>query len=361
MIRVLVVDDSAFMRKALSMMIESDPEIRVVDTARDGREAVDKVRDLRPDLVTMDVEMPRMDGISALKEIMKNHPCPVLMISSLTREGAHATVEALQAGAVDFIPKQMSYVSLEITKIKEELVAKIKTIAGSRSRLFRRASPEAQPLRVKASPAELRFSAARLIAIGVSTGGPFALQRVLPGLPHDFPVPIVIVQHMPPHFTRSLADRLNALSQIRIAEAEQGMRLEPGSALIAPGAHHLIFRNTASGVTVSTPEEPAATLHRPSVDVMFRSANDIYPGRVLSVVMTGMGKDGLEGVRAIKQSGGKALIQDEESCVVYGMPKAVADAGLADAALPLDGLAAALIKAVQPSVLEAHTLAAPLR
>ena len=198
------------------MMLEEDAEIRVVDTARDGLEAIEKVKRLCPDLVTMDIEMPRMDGITALKRIMAEHPVPVMMISSLTEEGAQATVEALQAGAVDFIPKQMSYVSLEITKIKAELIEKVKTIVRSRSRLFRRVTPAsgagASPARpaVAAGP-PLRYHGARLLAIGVSTGGPFALQKVIPALPKDFALPVVIVQHMPPHFTRSLAERLDAL------------------------------------------------------------------------------------------------------------------------------------------------------
>ena len=351
MIRILVVDDSAFMRKAISMMLEEDADVRVVDTARDGLEAIEKVKRLRPDLVTMDIEMPRMDGITALKRIMAEHPVPVMMISSLTEEGAQATVEALQAGAVDFIPKQMSYVSLEISKIKAELIEKVKSIVGSRSRLFRRGrsaygagtSGGARPA-VTGPP--LRCHGVRLLAIGVSTGGPFALQKVIPVLPKDFPIPVVIVQHMPPHFTRSLAERLNTLSALRVAEAAPSMRVEPGMVLIAPGGRHLIFRASKLGVIVATPEEPSTVLHRPSVDVMFRSACQAYDGRVLALVMTGMGKDGLEGAQQIKQRGGKVVAQSEETCVVYGMPKVVVEAGLADAVLSLDDLATALTKAV---------------
>jgi two-component system chemotaxis response regulator CheB len=346
MINVLVVDDSAFMRKALSMMLESDPEVRVVDTARDGLDALEKVQRLQPDVVTLDVEMPRMDGITALKHIMKDFPRPVLMVSSLTKEGAETTIEALQAGAVDFIPKQFSYVSLEITKIQEDLIAKVKTIARSRSRFFRRAGAGAPAAPPAAPRALLSYPEARLIAIGISTGGPFALQHVLPALPADLPVPVAIVQHMPPHFTRSLAERLNTLSRLRVVEAEPGMRLEPGLVVIAAGGRHLTFRAGPSGVTVATPDEPSTTLHRPSVDVMFQSANEAFGGRVLAAVMTGMGRDGLEGARLIKRAGGRLLAQDEPSCVVYGMPRAVVEAGLADAVLPLDSLAAALAHAV---------------
>ena len=363
MIRVLVVDDSAFMRKAISMMLEEDAEVQVVETARDGLEAIEKVKRLRPDLVTMDIEMPRMDGITALKHIMKEHPVPVMMISSLTQKGAQATIEAMHAGAVDFIPKQMSFVSLEINKIKGELLAKVKSIARSRSRLFSRNRSGASSgatargtsssrqggasvRRAGSNASAVRFPKAGLVAIGVSTGGPFALQKVIPALPGDFPVPIVVVQHMPPHFTRSLAERLDAMSTLRVAEAEPSMRLEPGTVLIAPGGRHLTLRRSKLGVITATPDEPSDLLHRPSVDVMFDSACKAYGGKVLALVMTGMGKDGLQGARHIKQFGGKVLAQNEATCVVYGMPKAVVDADLADATLPLEGLAEALTKAV---------------
>ena len=351
MIRVLVVDDSAFMRKAISMMLEEDAEIRVVDTARDGLEAIEKVKRLRPDLVTMDIEMPRMDGITALKRIMAEHPLPVMMISSLTQEGAQATVEALQAGAVDFIPKQMSYVSLEINKIKADLIEKVKSIVKARSGLFRRTTP-AGTSPVAAGP-PLRYHRACVLVIGVSTGGPFALHKMIPALPKDFALPVVIVQHMPPHFTRSLAERLDTLSALRVAEAAPIMRVEPGMVLIAPGGRHLIFRASKLGVIVATPEQPS-TLHRPSVDVMFSSACKAYDGQVLALVMTGMGKDGLEGARRIKRYGGKVVAQSEETCVVYGMPKVVVEAGLADAVLPLDNLADALTHAVSRRVNSIH-------
>ncbi len=361
MIRILVVDDSAFMRKAISMMLEEDAEVQVVDTARDGLEAIEKVKRLRPDLVTMDIEMPRMDGITALKRIMKEHPVPVMMISSLTQQGAKATIEAMHAGAVDFIPKQMSYVSLEINKIKGELLTKVKSIARSRSRLFRRHEPvsrqsaapvaaakprPATPAASASAAAPFRYHGARLVAIGVSTGGPFALQKVIPALPADFALPVVIVQHMPPHFTKSLAERLDAMSALRVVEAAPGMRVEPGTVLIAPGGKHLTFRASKLGVITATPEEPKNLLHRPSVDVMFDSACKAYGGKVLATVMTGMGKDGLQGARHIKQFGGKVVAQNEASCVVYGMPRAIVEAGLADAVLSLEDLAEALTKAV---------------
>ncbi len=344
MIRILVVDDSAFMRKALSMMLSEDPEIQIIDTARDGVEAIDKVRKLAPDLVTLDIEMPRMDGLTALRHIMKEHPCPVLMVSSLTREGAQATLDALEAGAVDFIPKQLSFVSLEITKIKAELIAKVKAIVRTRRGSLGGAAtvPPSRPERI---PSSLHFRRARLVAVGISTGGPAALQKVIPFLPADFPLPVAVVQHMPPHFTRSLAKRLNGLSPLEVVEAEKGMKVVPGKVYIAAGGKHLILRAAGPDVIVATPEEPA-TLHRPSVDVMFESACRAYGGRVLAAVMTGMGHDGRDGAASIRKRGGKVIAQDEASCVVYGMPKAVVDAGLADAVVSLDRMARVLYEAV---------------
>ena len=351
MIRVLIVDDSAFMRKALSIMLEGDPEIEVVGTARDGLEAIEKVHELKPDIVTLDVEMPRMDGLTALRRIMREHPVPVIMVSSLTQEGAQATIEALEAGAVDFIPKQHSYVSIEISRIRAELLEKIKTIARTRPLLTPRRATGVSPETLPA----LRFREARAIAIGVSTGGPRALQQVIPTLPDDLPVPVLIVQHMPPHFTRSLAERLNSLSTLTVVEAEEGMPLVPGHVFLAPGGRHLVLeRRNGQAPRIRTPVEPA-TLHRPSVDVMFRSVCQTFGGKVLAVVMTGMGRDGLEGARLIKQHGGKVLTQDEATCVVYGMPRAVTEAGLSDAVLPLEQIGPVLARSlgctpVAPSV-----------
>jgi len=338
-IKVIVVDDSAFMRKSLSLMLESDPQIKVVATARDGFEAIEKIKMFKPDIVTLDVEMPRMDGLTALKIIMKECPVPVLMVSSLTIEGAEATLEALKLGAVDFIPKQLSYVSLDIVKIKDELIQKVKSIATSkyiRRKIY--GSQTEIPKEIRFKQIAKRFE---LVAIGVSTGGPLALQEVLSKIPRDFPAGIVIAQHMPPNFTRLLAERLNSVSKIEVREAQTGDKVKPGLALIAQGGRNLIFENVFGEKIVKIVDKPN-TLYKPSVDVMMESAAEVFGNRVLAVIMTGMGKDGLEGLKKVKEKGGYIIAQNEETCVVYGMPKAVVDIGLADSILPLEKIGEAI-------------------
>jgi two-component system chemotaxis response regulator CheB len=360
MIHVLVVDDSAFMRKALSMMLERDGEVRVVDTARDGQQALEKIQEYDPDVVTMDIEMPRMDGLTALRRIMDEAPRPVLMLSSLTQDGAAATVEAMEAGAVGFLPKQRSRVSLKITEIEDDLIKRIKSAAHSNVGAIRhkRGSRRRAASR-RGTPDRLSFPEAQIITVGISTGGPFALQQVIPALPRDLPVPVVVVQHMPPHFTRSLANRLDASSALQVAEAEDGMSVEPGRVIIAAGGHHLVFRSGARHTIVKTPSEPSDSLHRPSVDVMFASAVEHYNGRVLGLIMTGMGKDGLEGATALKERGGRLIAQDEATSVVYGMPRAVAEAELTDLVLPMDDVAEALAHAVGAPTRSAAASSAP--
>jgi two-component system, chemotaxis family, protein-glutamate methylesterase/glutaminase len=358
-INVIVVDDSAFMRKSLSMMLESDPQIKVVATARDGKEGIDKIRELRPDLVTMDIEMPGMDGLTALGIIMKEMPLPVLMVSSLTTDGAKSTLDALNLGAVDFIPKELSFVSLDIVKIKEELIHKVKQIVQSRSLQFRlqRIRSTAQGVKGNAAAAASSSSATtatvprsswpirrdlRAVVLGISTGGPFALLQTLPKLPKDFPLGIAIVQHMPPRFTKSMAERLDSLSQIRVKEAEEGDVLAPGVALIAPGGEHLTFRSGGGKMIAQITAEPTTTLYRPCADVMMLSAVTACQGPLLGVIMTGMGKDGLEGLKRIKEKGGVVVAQNEETCVVYGMPKAAVDERVADLVLSLEDIPQAL-------------------
>lgn len=358
-IKILVVDDSAFMRKAISVMLESDPGIRVVGTARDGEEGIEKVRLLKPDLVTMDIEMPRMDGLAALREIMVKNPVPVMMVSSLTTAGAQATLEALDLGAVDFIPKQMSYVSLDIVRIKEELIAKIKDIARRKHilmsryqqrRLDQMSRPSSETAVVASPPLILSTAASStirkrhhqvgLIAIGSSTGGPPALQAVISKLPRNLPVGILIAQHMPPLFTQSLAERLNSLSTLTVREAQDGDKVEAGLVLIAPGGRQMTVNRRGGQAYVSVSDEPSNTLYKPCVDIMSNSVAEAYGTTTMGVILTGMGNNGLVGMRLIKTKGGIVIAQDERTCIVYGMPRAVIEAGITDHIAPIDSIAA---------------------
>ncbi len=341
MIRVLVVDDSAFMRKALTKMLEGDPQIEVVGIARDGIEALEKVAELDPDLVTLDVEMPKMDGLEALGRIMAERPRPVLMVSSLTDEGAEVTLQALDAGALDFIPKGSSGNLLGVMQIEASLRDKVKVLARRR---VRPAEPRPAPARPEQSPA--RLGPARYVAIGASTGGPPALQKFFSSLPADFPAPVVVVQHMPKAFTGPFARRLSGVGPLEVKEAETGDRLERGHAFVAPGGSHLVLRNQGGGIVLQVTDRPPDTLHKPSVDVTFRSFAEVIGRPTLAVVLTGMGSDGLEGVRALKGTGCSAIAQEARSCVVYGMPRAVVEAGLADAVLPVESVAGAVAAAM---------------
>lgn len=339
-ITVLVVDDSAFMRKSLSLLLESDPQIKVIDTATDGLIAIEKIKKLKPDIITLDIEMPKMDGITALGIIMKECPTPVIMVSSLTIEGADVTLKALELGAVDFIPKEMSFVSVAITGIKEELVNKVKTIHKSKPvaknvhRISTQHSSKQTTVRVTGKLPALRY---RALGLGISTGGPISLQKVIPLLSDKIKIPIFIVQHMPPKFTASLADRLNGMSALEVKEAEDGEVVRNGVVYIAPGGFHMtIQKDKLNNVRVKISESPSNVLHRPSVDVMLESVHQIYGKSMLGVIMTGMGKDGLEGIKKLKASGGHCIAQNEETCVVYGMPRAIVDNGLADIVASLE-------------------------
>ncbi|MHB8765470.1 MAG: protein-glutamate methylesterase/protein-glutamine glutaminase [Deferrisomatales bacterium] len=341
MIRVLVVDDSAFMRKALAKMLESDPQIQVVGTARDGLEAIDKVAELDPDLVTMDVEMPRLGGIEALQRIMATSPRPVLMVSSLTAEGAEVTLQALDLGALDYIPKGIGGNILDVVKIETALCQKVRALARRRVRPAAPPSPAPRPPGPRP-----RLGPARYVAIGASTGGPPALQKVLAGLPPNFSAPLVVVQHMPKAFTGAFARRLSAAGPLEIKEAESGDRLEPGRGFVAPGGSHLTVRREGAHLVLRVADEPADTLHRPSIDVTFRSFAETLGRSTLAVVLTGMGSDGTEGVRALREKGASTIAQEARSCVVYGMPRAVVEAGLADAVLPVEEIGRAVGEAV---------------
>lgn len=350
MVKVLIVDDSAFMRNALSNMLSSDPEIQIVGKAKDGLEAIELVEKLKPHIVTMDVEMPRMDGITALKHIMERNPVPVIMVSSLTVEGAKVTLDALEYGAVDFIPKNLSDLSLNIVKIKEILIEKIKHIAR-RGLVRRSVRPVADKTIEIPKPIPSRTTGERrinLVSIGTSTGGPKALQEILPRLPKDFPTPIVIAQHMPPNFTKPFAERLNQLSQIIVKEAEDGEPLKNGVAYIAPGSGHMRVIRTKpieTNIHISATFEENY-IYKPSVDALMLSVAEFFPGRALGVILTGMGNDGLKGLIALKKTGGRVFAQNEETCVVYGMPRAVIEAGIADKILPLEEIAGEIINSV---------------
>lgn len=437
-IRVLIVDDSAFVRKAIGSMLQSDNRIEIIGYAQNGREAVQMTEELRPDIITMDIEMPIMNGLEALRLIMQQNPTPVIMVSSITFDGAEATIEAMTLGAVDFIPKQSSFNVQNV--LKDDLIRKIVEISqshGLKSRLNHTQSllnnlrspasavnttsfSPTSPLGVKSPPpapekpmslmeriaarrrgdnnasvkdSPLKPETTRLeqsktegrvdsktkdgdpstkpslirtnfsqqpfipratgnakptgrkrlspthfkiAVLGVSTGGPLALHQVIPKLPANLPVPFLIVQHMPAHFTKSLADRLNSISHLTVCEAKDKDVLEPGKVYIAPGGLHMKLKDNR---TILITEEPKDTLHRPAVDTMVDSVLDIYNGNVLGIIMTGMGRDGALALRRLNTLGGYVIAQNEESCIVYGMPKAVVDDGTADEIVHLDELA----------------------
>ncbi|KAA3632906.1 MAG: chemotaxis response regulator protein-glutamate methylesterase [Calditrichaeota bacterium] len=359
MIKVVVVDDSAFMRKALSMMLEADPNIKVIGTARDGKEGFDKVMKLKPDLVTMDIEMPRMDGLTALKQIMDTCPVPVMMVSSLTTDGASATLDALELGAVDFIPKQLSYVSLDIVKIKDELLLKIKDIVRRKHILMARYKQQAAFKKAKGTQSNLRTSIkphietaettpskfirkrnhpVNIISIGSSTGGPPALQSVITKLPRNLPVGIVIAQHMPAMFTKSLADRLDKLSMVSVKEGEDGEYVQPGIVYIAPGGRQMITKKLGTKTRITITDQPQDSIYKPSVNVLVNSVVAIYGKSMLAVMLTGMGSDGLNAFKTVNEKGGKIIAQNEETCVVYGMPRAVVEASIADHISPINDI-----------------------
>ncbi len=351
MVKVLIVDDSAFMRNTISSMISADPGIEVVGIARDGMEAIDKVASLKPDIVTMDIEMPRMNGLESLKVIMEKTPVPVLMVSSLTMDGAKATLDALDIGAVDFIPKNLSDLSINIVKIKEILIDKIKKIGSNRSfrkRIFRPSKPAARPLTMPEKVQQYTSSRrVGIVAIGSSTGGPKALQNIITSIPANFPVPILIAQHMPASFTGPFAERLNQLSSIHVKEAEEGDVIKKGTVYIAPGGGHMgVLRKKITETTIHIVKDEGQYIYKPSVDLMMQSIVENFSGSVLGIILTGLGNDGEAGMKEIKNKGGKTIAESEETCIVYGMPRAVVEAGTADKVMPLNEIAGELINAV---------------
>ncbi len=339
-IKVLVVDDSAFMRKIISDLLKREPGIEVAGTARDGQDALEKIDTLEPDVVTLDVEMPRMDGLTALQEILKRYRLQVVMVSSLTQEGAETTVRALAMGAFDFVAKPSGSISLDMDKVAADLVKKVKLAAQLKGRCLPRPLP-LPPARPRPDrpvwPAGGQVD--RLVVIGCSTGGPGALHRVIPALPGDLPAGIVVVQHMPPGFTRSLAQRLDELSAIQVKEAAVGDSLARGTALVAPGGYHLAL--TAEG-KVALNQDPPMHGVRPAVDKTFESVVPNYGSKCLGVVMTGMGYDGARGAMALKKAGGRVIAEHESTCVVFGMPRVVIEMGAADRILPVTEIAGAI-------------------
>ncbi|WP_188454370.1 protein-glutamate methylesterase/protein-glutamine glutaminase [Virgibacillus oceani] len=322
-IRVLVIDDSAFMRKMIQDILSSDKRLEIVGTARNGEDGIKKIHELSPDVVTLDVEMPKMDGITALQKIMETNPLPVVMLSSVTIEGARKTVQAISNGAVDFISKPSGPISLDITTIKQEIISKV--IAASQAKLPKK--KQEQPHYAKGNLEAVSYSrkhAKSIVTIGTSTGGPRALQRVLTDLPGDFMPPIVIVQHMPAGFTKSLADRLNTLTGIHIKEAVHGEIIQQNTAYIAPGNYHMRIHRFGTALVIDLTQDAAYNGHRPAVDVLFKSVAQLNNINKIAVLLTGMGSDGSEGIKKLKEEDPNAYViaESEETSVVYGMPKA---------------------------------------
>ncbi len=328
-IKVLVVDDSALVRRMLADIIGADPEMEVVGMAADGLEAVKAAAELDPDVITMDIHMPEMDGLTALEYIMKKNPRPVVMLSALTRQGAVPTIKSLELGAVDFITKP-AYMPAEAQALSEEVLAKIRMAAGTAAMMRRRAFQATRQARRFMGK---RPAMARAIVFGASAGGPKALAEILPELPGNIPASIVVVQHMPPIFTRTFADRLDHRSEIRVKEAEEGDRLEPGLALVAPGGFNLVVKKGGEGRVLL--KEPDARRASPAIDATMLSVAELYGEGTIGVLMTGMGTDGAEGMARIKQMNGKTVAQDESTSLVFGMPRAAIERRAVDRVVPL--------------------------
>lgn len=336
-IRVLIVDDSATARAVLREILESDPAIEVVATASDAYVARDKIVELKPDVVCLDVEMPRMDGITFLKRLMHYMPIPVVMVSSLTQNGAKTTLEALEAGAVDFVGKPHSHIYDGVETMREELLSKIKM--ASRVRVRQRSLQSIQ----QANTTSLAETTNKILAIGASTGGTEALKDVLMGLPRNAPGTI-IVQHMPSNFTGPFAERLNGLCAMEVREAKNGDSITPGVVLIAPGDYHMVVRRSGARYYVEIGSGEKVSGHRPSVDVLFNSVAKIAGANAIGVILTGMGGDGARGLLAMRNAGSRTIGQDEASCIVYGMPKVAFDLGAVERQLPLQNIAKGILE-----------------
>lgn len=343
--KVVIADDSAFMRKVIREFLSSHPEMDVVAAARNGKEAIEKVKQFRPDVVTMDVEMPELDGLHALSWIMEHMPTPVVMLSSLTKEGAEVTFEAIEKGAVDFIAKPSGTISLDLYKVKREIIEKV--LAASKAKVYPAGQKPAEAIAGRRSREEIekgkvtsQRSSRNIVVIGTSTGGPRALQQVVTRLPDDIAAPILVVQHMPPGFTKTLAQRLDSLSAVHVKEADHKEILQRGVVYIAPGGFHLKVKESEGKATAWLTEEPSINGHRPAVDVLFESVSRMDNYQVIAVIMTGMGSDGVNGLIQLKKAGGvHAIAESEESCVVFGMPKAAISTQLVDCVAPVENIA----------------------
>ncbi|MHB8992426.1 MAG: protein-glutamate methylesterase/protein-glutamine glutaminase, partial [Chloroflexota bacterium] len=349
----------AFMRYVISKELSADPALQVVGMARDGIDAMQKIALLKPDVVTMDLEMPRMDGLTALERIMREEPVPVILLSSWSQEGAAVTIRALELGAADFVPKPSAFQTSSAETVWRQLVAKVKGAGGLDGRRLGGRAPLSSPrpretvaptTPVAAAGRGRAAKAERVVVVGTSTGGPRALFEVVPRLPAKLPAGVLLVQHMPPGFTRSLASRLNDVSPLEVREAVEGDTIEPGLVLLAPGDYHMAVRRAGR---VSLEKSPPVHGVRPSVDVTMESAASVYGAATIGVVLTGMGTDGTSGAIAIRRAGGTVMAEDESTCVVYGMPRSVRDAGAADRVIRLEAMAEAIVDAVSTATREA--------
>ncbi|MEE9614744.1 MAG: chemotaxis response regulator protein-glutamate methylesterase [Thermodesulfobacteriota bacterium] len=345
-IRVLVVDDSALMRKMIPLILKKDPGIEVVGTAVDGIFALKKVEKFRPDVITLDMEMPGMDGLTTLKHIMARFKTPVVVVSSLTTKGARITMQAFELGAMDVVAKPQDAISVHIQEIAEELITKVRAVSrSSTSKLYLPPPPEVPPA-LKVVKGGRRRRTETVVAIGISTGGPNALAYMLPHIPADFPAALLIVQHMPAGFTEVFASRLNKICKIEVKEANEGDMVLPGRALIAPGGKHLKIKRMRIGTIAVLSTSAPVNGHRPSADVLFESACGQYGHSTVGVIMTGMGQDGAECLGNIQRAGGITIAQDEQSSIVFGMPKVAIEKGHARRVVPLEKMAGAIMAAV---------------
>ena len=336
-IKIVTIDDSTFIRKALRRIIESDPDLELVGEASNGEQGLKIVKETRPDVVTLDYKMPGMDGLKVLEEILKFRKIPVIMISSFTREGGEITLKALERGAVDFIDKTSVESPIEFVRLAGEIKSKIKAAASAKVRSLVSEEREKRKVIKKEAPSvdESHYKFEKIIIIGASTGGPQALQYLIPSLPFGYPYPIVIIQHIPRYFSRSLAERLNSFSKLHVVETSDGMVLLKGRVYVAQSGVHLLFGRKDSRYYIIHSQYPEDTFHKPSIDVTFRSAVKIFGKKSVGILLTGMGKDGAEGLREIREAGGITVAESSETAIIYGMPKVAVEIDAAEKVLPL--------------------------